>query len=82
VGPLERLRRLEDARARCSEADDRPEAVSEERRAALRKNIQEAKEQATREALETGDARRLRPLENLERNMRERVESRRRQDES
>jgi hypothetical protein len=32
VGPLERLRRLEDARTWLSEADDRIGAVSEERR--------------------------------------------------
>jgi hypothetical protein len=82
VGPLERLRRLEDARTRLNGADDRMGAVSEERRAALRKSIQEAKEQATREALETGDTRRLHALEDLERSMRERVESRRRQRES
>jgi hypothetical protein len=77
VGPLERLRRLEDARARLSEADDRSETVSEERRAALRESLRRGWERAEAEAA-AGDTRRLHALEDLERSMRERVEKRRR----
>jgi hypothetical protein len=72
-----RLKRLEGLYAIGEEPAIEPPDL-EERRARLRETWQSAKEQATREALETGDMRRLRALEELEQTFKARVESRRR----
>jgi len=53
----------------------------EERRAALREALRRGWERAEQEAA-AGDTRRLHGLEDLEKHMRERIETRRRQDES
>ncbi len=79
MGPLDRVRRLEDARQSRHTPDT--EEDLEERRAELRESLRRGRERAEAEAA-AGDSRRLRALENLQRHMRERIESRRRQDES
>jgi hypothetical protein len=75
-----RLRRLEEFNARDEGSGLQPPDL-EERRAALRESLRRGWEQAEAEAA-AGDTRRLHALEDLERRMRERVESRRRQRES
>jgi hypothetical protein len=76
MGGLEdRLRRLEE---RYGEGSSQQSPELAERRAALREDLRRGWEKAEREAA-AGDSRRLHALEDLERSMRERVESRRRE---
>jgi hypothetical protein len=75
VGPLDRVRKLEEVRQSRHTPDT--EEDLEERRAALRESLQRGWERAEAEAA-AGDTRRLHALQDLERRMRERVEKRRR----
>ena len=75
MGPLERVRKLEEVRLRQSRHTPDTEEDLEQRRAALREILRRGWERAEAEAA-AGDTRRLRALEELERSMKERVRAR------